>query len=175
MRSEADANRNVLFERWAAPPRLLKFREVHPLGRNEWYIGRESSLIRMKRNRCSVQRRPIPGGTAKKCAYLEEIFGDVYFCRDGGAYLSSSGAPCWVLVRQRLWRSARRTRILLLEMRRRRSWANRNSGRTARFATGRAGGSVPTSARRVRRAQPTIWWSLCAVLAGGWRRAFPRR
>jgi len=25
--------------------RFMKFREVHPLGRNEWYIGRESSLI----------------------------------------------------------------------------------------------------------------------------------
>src|SRR6266702_105737 len=29
--------------------------------------------------------------------------------------------------------------------------------------------------KRGRLARPTIWWSPCAVLAGGWRRASPRR
>jgi len=140
--SEADANRNVLFERWAAPPRLLKFREVHPLGRTNDILAANPASFEMKRNRCSVQRLPIQGGTAKKCAYLEQISRRrVFLPRRWGlplffgcAVLGACAAAAVALRAQ--------DKNPLLEMRRRRSWANRNSGRTARFATGWARGAA---------------------------------
>jgi len=105
--------------------------------------GRESSLIRMKRNRCSVQRLPIPGGTAKKCCIPRINFRRrVFLPRRWSLPLFFGCAVLGACAAAVLWRSARRTRILLLEMRRRRSWANRNSGRTARFATGWARGAA---------------------------------
>src|SRR6266852_578135 len=77
----------------------------------------------------------IQGGRAKLCPDLEEISGEVNFGRDGGAYLFSLGAPCWLRAPQRRWHFARRTRILSRAMLRQPRSANRNFARTARFAT----------------------------------------
>jgi len=76
------------------------------------------------------------------------------FGRSGGSYVFSLGAPWRLRAPQRQWLSARRTRILLLAMRKLRSWVNRNSGRTVRFATGwvreaEAGGLISAGRRSV--------------------------
>src|SRR3981189_1692945 len=102
---------------------------------------------------------PIQGGTAKKCACLERIYRERNYGRDGRTYLFYPRAPFWLRAPQRRGLSARRIRIHLLAMRRRRRWANRNSGRTARFATawarGAEAGGLISAARRSVTAIPT--------------------
>ena len=88
-----------------------------------------------------IPTSPIQGGRANPCLPLDPIFGVRNSGRDGGTYRSCGGASCCLHVQPQRSLCMPRTKIHLPGIRRRRSSANRNSGRIARFAMGWARGA----------------------------------